>query len=44
MGTIFEKKKQEILLQEIYFLRNIKNELLNLKKEREVIKEKRKLV
>ena len=41
---IFEKKKHEILLQGIYFLQNIKNVSLDLKKEREVIKEKRKLV
>ena len=43
-GIIFEKKNHEILLLEIYFLQNIKSALLDLKKEREVIKEKRKLV
>ena len=43
-GYYIWKKNHEILLQGIYFLQNIKNVLLDLKKEREVIKEKRKLV
>ena len=43
-GYYIWKKNHEILLQGIYFLQNIKNVSLDLKKEREVIKEKRKLV
>ena len=43
-GYYIWKKNHEILLQKIYFLQNIKNVSLDLKKEREVIKEKRKLV
>ena len=38
---IFEKKKLAILLPEIYFLRNIKNELLNPKKVKGATKEKK---
>jgi hypothetical protein len=44
MGYYIWKKNHEILLLEIYFLQNIKSVLLGLKKEKEVIKEKRKLV
>ena len=43
-GYYIWKKNHEILLHWIYFLQNIKNVSLDLKKEREVIKEKRKLV
>jgi len=38
---IFEKKNHEISLLEIYFRQNIKNVLLNLKKAKGVIKEKK---
>ena len=40
-GYYIWKKNHEILLPEIYFLQNIKKELLNLKKVRGVIKEKK---
>ena len=43
-GYYIWRKNHEISLLEIYFLQNIKNELLELKKEKGVIKEKRKLV
>ena len=43
-GYYIWKKDCEILSLEIYFLQNIKSVLLDLRKEREVIKEKRKLV
>ncbi len=43
-GILFEKKKQEIILRKIYFHQNIRKELSNLKKVKEVIKEKIKLV
>ena len=39
-GYYIWKKNHEILLLEIYFLQNIKKELLNLKKAKEVLKEK----
>ena len=40
-GYYIWKKNHEILSPEIYFLQNIKKELLNLKKVRGVIKEKK---
>ena len=43
-GYFIWKKKLVILLLKIYFPQNIKSVLLDLKKEKEVIKEKRKLV
>ena len=43
-GYYIWKKDQEILSPEIYFLQNIESVLLDLKKEKEVIKEKRRLV
>ena len=43
-GYYIWKKNHEILSLEIYFLQNIKNVLLDQKKGREVIKEKRKLI
>ncbi len=43
-GYYIWKKNREILLLEIYFLQNIKNVLLDPKKEKGVIKEKRKLI
>ena len=43
-GYYIWKKNHEILLQRIYFLQSTKNVSLNLKKEKVVIKEKRKLV
>ena len=43
-GFYIWKKNHEISLREIYFLQNIENVSSDLKKEREVIKEKRKLV
>jgi len=43
-GYYIWKKNHEILSPEIYFLQNIKNVLLDLKKEKEVIKEKRRLI
>ena len=39
-GYYIWKKNHEILLPKIYFLQSIKNVLLDLKKEKEVIKEK----
>jgi len=43
-GIIFEKKKPEILLLEIYLQQNTRNVLLNPKKVKEVTKEKKNLV
>ena len=43
-GYYIWKKKHEILLLKICFQKNIENVLLDLKKEREVIKEKKELV
>ena len=40
-GYYIWKKKQEILLLEIYWLQNIENVWLNLKKEKEALKEKK---
>ena len=42
-GYYIWKKKHEILLRKIYFLQNIGSVLLRQKKEREAIKERRKL-
>ena len=44
MGYYIWKKNYEILLPEIYFHLNIKNVLLNPKRVKGVIKEKRKLI
>ena len=43
-GYYIWKKNHEILSLEIYFLQNIKDVLLDQKKEKEVLEEKRKLV